>query len=118
LEGLYSFPEYRLGRNTVVFDSLDNMINSIDKYRWNPESFDKLGHIDMMHMIKEKDPFRDGKAAERIGQYLHWLLESFNKGETREEAMKCANRNYTEMWGAEEVQVCRRVERNMKCILP
>ena len=107
LEGCYSYPEYRIGRNTIVFDSLDNMINAIAKYRRNPESFDKLGHIDMMHMIKEKDPFQDGKAAERIGQYLHWLLDAFNKGETREAAMKCANRNYPEMWGAENVHICQ-----------
>jgi len=105
LEGLYSFPEYGLGKDTTVFDNLDNMINAIEKYRCDPKSFDKLGNIDMMPMLKEKDPFRDGKAAERIGQYLQWLLESFNKGETREEAIKCANRNYAQMWGAENVHV-------------
>ena len=106
LEGLYSYPEYRLGRDTIVFDSLDNMFNAVDKYRENPESFDELGHIDMMHMIKQKDPFQDGKAAERIGQYLHWLLDAFNKGETREGAMKYANQNYAEMWGSENVYTC------------
>jgi len=107
LEGLYSYPEYRLGRNTIVFDSLDNMIDAIDKYRGNPGSFDELGHIDMMHMIKQKDPFRDGKAAERIGQYLYWLLDAFNEGETREGAMKYANQNYAEMWGSENVHICQ-----------
>ena len=107
LEGSYSYPEYRRGRNVIVFDSLDNMINAIERYRWNPESFDELGNIDMMHMIKEKEPFRDGKAAERIGQYLYWLLDSFGKGETREGAMKYANQNYAEMWGAKKMQICR-----------
>ena len=82
------------------------MFNAVDKYRENPESFDELGHIDMMHMIKQKDPFQDGKAAERIGQYLHWLLDAFNKGETREGAMKYANQNYAEMWGSENVYTC------------
>ena len=103
LEGFYSFPEYKLGRNTIVFDNLDNMLSAVDKYRWNPEYFDKLGNIDMIPFLKEKDPFRDGKAAERIGQYLYWLLDAFNKGGTREGAMKYANQNYAKMWGCKNV---------------
>ena len=99
LHNLYSFPEYRKGKNKIVFDNLQNMFNAIEKYRGDPKSFDELGNIDMMHMIKDKDPFQDGKAAERISQYLHWLLEKFDEGESREAVIKYANNNYSDIWG-------------------
>ncbi|MCP4265430.1 MAG: hypothetical protein GY777_07630 [Candidatus Brocadiaceae bacterium] len=103
LEGFYSFREYKWGKDTIVFDNLDSLITAIEKYRCNPNSFDEFGNIGMMPVLKQKDPFRDGKAAERIGHYLHWLLETFNEEKTREEAMECANQNYAEMWGSENV---------------
>jgi len=107
LEGLHSFPEYEFGRGTIVFDNLDNLLGALDRYRRNPGSFVDLGNIDMMPMIKQKDPFRDGKAAERIGQYLHWLLLAFERGETKDEAIGYANRNFGDMWGSEHVLICR-----------
>ncbi len=103
LEGTYSFDEYEWGKDTVVFDNLDSLMSAIDKYRCNPELFDTLGNFDLDPTIKQKDPFRDGKAAERMGQYLHRLLEAFNEGKTREEAIQYANQNYAEMWGSQHV---------------
>jgi len=106
LEGFYSFDEYDWGRDTVVFDNLDSLMVAIGKYRSNPELFDTLGNFDLIPTIKQKDPYQDGKAAERMGQYLHWLLETFNEGKTREEAIQYANQNYAEMWGSQHVLKC------------
>ena len=103
LEGLYSYPEYKWGRDTIVFDDIDNLISAINKFRNNSKSFDELGNFNMVATIKQKDQFRDGRADERMGQYIEWLLEMFNKGEKREEAIEYANRRYSELWGKENV---------------
>lgn len=103
LEGLYSYPEYKWGRDTIVFDDIDNLISAINKYRSDSKSFDELGNINMVATIKQKDPFHDGKAAERMGQYINWLLEMFNQRKTREKAIEYANEKYAEIWGKENV---------------
>ena len=41
----------------------------------------------------------DGKASLRMGQYINWLLEIFNQGKTREEAIAYANEKYAGAWG-------------------
>lgn len=99
LEGFYSFPEYEWGRNTIVFDDIDALISAIERYRRDRQANDALGNPALIRSLNEKDQFRDGKAAERMGQYLNWLLEIFNQGKTREEAIEYANEKYAGAWG-------------------
>ena len=54
---------------------------------------------DWSSMLEDLDPFRDGRASERMGTYLHWLLESFKDGKDREMAMADAAQRYGELWG-------------------
>ncbi len=103
LEGLYSYPEYTWGRNTIVFDNIDGLIAAINRFRNDDKSFDDLGNINMVTNIKQKDPFMDGKASLRMGQYINWLLEMFNQGKTREKAIAYANEKYAETWGSENI---------------
>ena len=80
LEKLYSNPVYQWGKGKVVFDSLDDLFSAINKYRENPESIPDFGYLSLW--AKDKDPFKDGNASLRIGQYINWLLEMFNEGKT------------------------------------
>lgn len=99
LEGLYFLPEYQCGRNKIVFDDLDNLISAINKYRYDKKDFDEFGSISLIQdLISRRDIFRDGKAARRMGQYIKWLLDSFNEGKSREEAMNLANQKYSSLW--------------------
>ena len=54
-------------------------------------------------MLDELDPFRDGRAAERMGTYLQWLLEGFRAGLDRETVMADAAERYTAAWGKDKV---------------
>lgn len=101
LEKLYSNHIYQWGKGKVVFDNLDDMFSAINKYRENPESIPGLGNLSSW--VKDKDPFKDGNASLRMGQYINWLLDMFNQGKTREEAMEYANRRYAEVWGKQNV---------------
>lgn len=97
LERLYSHPLYQRGKGKVVFDNLDELFSTIQKFRTDPASIPGFGNLSSW--VKDKDPFKDGNASLRIGQYLYWLLEMFNQGLTREEAIRYANQKYSQMWG-------------------
>ncbi|MBI5888765.1 MAG: hypothetical protein HZB82_08670 [Deltaproteobacteria bacterium] len=103
LEGFYSYTEYEWGRNTIVFDDMDALISAIERFRQDGQANDALGNPALIRTLNEKDPFRDGKAAERMGQYLNWLLEAFNQGGTRQDAIASANSKYAEQWGKENI---------------
>ncbi len=103
MEGLHSFEEYAWGRDTVLFEDLDRLMEAVEQYRRRPDEFNDIGNMEMNPALKDKDPFRDGRAAERMGQYIQCLLESFEDGKTREEAMQHARQHYTDMWGSEHV---------------
>ena len=101
LEHIYSNPVYEWGKGKVVFDNLDDLFSAVKQYRENPESVPGFG--DLSSWVKGKDTFKDGNASLRIGQYINWLLEMFNQGKTREEAIEYANEKYAEIWGKENV---------------
>tara|TARA_Y100000590_G_C15746831_1_gene1022424 strand:+ start:3537 stop:5531 length:1995 start_codon:yes stop_codon:yes gene_type:complete len=63
----------------------------------------KEGFGDWSQIINDLDPFRDGKASYRIGEYLNWLNEGFKMGFDREKNMNYAAENYSTKWGAENV---------------
>jgi hypothetical protein len=54
-------------------------------------------------MIAKLDPFRDGRAAHRMGEYLHWLLEDLKAGMDRGRAMARAAEKYAGMYGNDKV---------------
>ena len=53
--------------------------------------------------LREMDPFRDGKAAFRMGTYLKWLMEGLDQGIDRETVMADAAERYVGEWGADKV---------------
>lgn len=92
---------YAWGENKVLFTELSDMVKAIKAYKNepanNPELGDWSGHLD------ELDPFRDGGGGERIGTYMRWLLEGFDKGRSRDEAIEEANKLYADMWGSDKI---------------
>lgn len=92
---------YKWGYEKIIFDDLDRMIASLKKYKDNPRNNSELG--DWTPYLNELDPFRDGKGGERTGTYMRWLLESFDKGNSRVEAIQYANKLYAEQWDSDKV---------------
>lgn len=98
LEKLYSKPIYQWGKSKVVFDNLDDLFSVIKQHRENSDGVAGFG--DLSGWTKDRDPYKDGNASLRMGQYLNWLLEKFDEGKTREEAIEYANSKYKELWEA------------------
>jgi hypothetical protein len=88
------------GLGTIVFQSVESMREAIIR-QMSPETAIPYKIID--HCYHDLDPFRDGRAAERIGAYLKWLLDGFNAGFSRENAMIDAAERYCSEWGHDKI---------------
>lgn len=96
LHKLYSFDEYKYGKDKIVFDDLKTLESAIlklkedrDHYYWPPE---------LLEVLRAKDPFQDGHSVNRIGDYLFWLLEKFDEKAEAAEALSYALKKYRNKW--------------------
>ena len=101
LEKLYFNPIYPKGKNRIVFDSLDRLFAGLDAFLRDRTSIPGFG--DLADWAKGRDPFRDGRAAERAGRYINNLYEAFARGEDREAALASANDDYRAQWGQDSI---------------
>jgi len=96
-----SFPFYEWAYERVVFDDVERMMAALRRYKSDRTSEPGLG--DFSHKMDQIDPFHDGQAGERVGTYIRWLLEAFDRGYGRDAAIREANTRYAERWGADKV---------------
>jgi hypothetical protein len=101
LTGMRSHPFYQWGYEKVVFDDLDRLMAVLKRCKEHPGSEPGLGNFSSV--VDELDPFRDGRAGERVGNYIRWLLEAFDEGHDRNTAIQQANERYARTWGADKV---------------
>lgn len=92
---------YALGKGKVVFNDWESLWEAYDSHRSSREGI--IGFGDWSPMLNEIDPFRDGRAAERIGTYLKWLLDGFKAGLSRETVMADAAELYCRQWGYDKI---------------
>ena len=57
-------------------------------------------------ILDQLDPFRDGKASQRIGEYVAWYLEGLSQNSSKDESLRRATKKYAEKWGADKVIRC------------
>ena len=96
-EGWPVSPFYRLGAGRVVFTEWEALWDACLEHWRLPGGIPGFG--DWSPMLDELDPFRDGRAAERMGTYLQWLLEGFDAGLDRAAVMADAAERYAARWG-------------------
>ena len=100
-EGWSMSPLYRLGVGRVVFTDWEPLWEACRQHWSTPGGVPGFG--DWSHMLDELDPFRDGRAAERMGTYVQWLIEGFQAGLNRETVMADAAERYCASWGIDKV---------------
>ena len=96
-------PLYVTGQGRFVFDDVDTLYNAIITHKENPDMAQRIG--DHGEILDRLDPFRDGRAAERIGTYIRWFLEGIEKGSDWQRALADANLNYAQDVGRENLLV-------------
>lgn len=92
---------YRWGYEQIIFDNLQRLSVALKRYKEEPNNEPKLG--DWSEHLDELDPFRDGRGGERMGTYIRWVLESFDAGKNRDEAIRNANEQYAKKWGEDKI---------------
>jgi hypothetical protein len=100
-EGWSVSPLYRLGVGRVVFTDWPSLWRACVEHWQRPGGAPGFG--DWSPILDELDPFRDGRAAERMGTYLQWLLDGFKDGLPRDTVMADAAARYAERWGHDRV---------------
>lgn len=100
-EGWSVSPLYDLGVGKVVFKEWDHLWNSCLEHWKNSGGIPGFG--DWSPMLDQLDPFRDGKAAERMGTYLKWMIEDFKAGCDRKTVMTNAAERYCKRWGQDKI---------------
>ena len=100
-EGWPVSPLYQLGVGKVVFCSWPELWSACEEHWSRPGGTPGFG--DWSPMIDELDPFRDGRAAERMGTYLHWLIRGFESGLPRETLLADAAERYCKIWGRDKI---------------
>jgi hypothetical protein len=92
---------HSLGPNRCVFYDPESLKKSVLEHINNPESNPCLG--DASPILDQLDPFRDGKASQRIGEYVTWYLEGLDQSLSKESAIRNATAKYANKWGAGKV---------------
>ena len=85
----------------VVFQDWDGLWQALEDHWRTPGGNPRLG--DWSSMVHEFDPFRDGRAAQRMGTYLQWLLEGFQAKLPRNIVLADAAQRYAKIWGKDKV---------------
>ena len=81
------------GLGRIIFEDLDELISAIDEYAGG--SRPDLG--DCSGIMQKIDPFRDGNAGKRVGNYMNCFIEGVNNGLDRDNALSMANKEYNSM---------------------
>jgi len=106
-EGWSVSPLYELGVGRVVFRDWDTLWNACLDHWASPGGITGFGS--WASIINTIDPFRDGRAAERMGTYLKWILDDLKDGLSREMAMANAAERYCMIWGQDKVSEVSRL---------
>jgi hypothetical protein len=92
---------HSLGEKRCVFYDPESLKQAVLEYIDNPKTNPDLG--DASPVLNEFDSFRDGKASERIGEYISWYLEGLDKTLEKDVALQEATQRYAAKWGEEKV---------------
>ncbi len=88
-------------KNHILYKKVEDFVNSLD------DNFNKIKQNENIEnwseIINQIDNFKDGRAAERIGNYLNDLMFELNKGESKNNSLEIAKNNYINQWGTANV---------------
>lgn len=83
-----------------VFNDAAGLFRAVEAHRDNDGNTALGDHGEWLDSV---DPFRDGEAAQRIGAYLRWYMESIEAGLQSQQALADANERYSREVGSQYV---------------
>ncbi len=98
---MQSHPYYSWGYNKVIFDDINHLLSSIEANKGRPGSI--KGFADWSPILDAVDPFRDGRANQRIGFYIKTIICKLEEGLSKDDSIKIANSVYMKEYGSDKV---------------
>ena len=93
---------HQAGPDRLVFDDPEKLWERLNQYFDDPGADPDFGVMDD-DLLRDIDPFRDGKAGQRIGEYVRWYLEGLDDGFSRDDALRHADQLFAGEWGPHAV---------------
>jgi hypothetical protein len=93
---------YRAGPDRLVFDDPTKLWAKLNEFFDGPVADPSLGLADET-LLRSIDPFRDGRAGQRIGEYLRWYPAGLDRGLDRDSALAEGDDRYAEKAGTDTV---------------
>ena len=90
---------YDIGRDKVIFDDVDKMINELNKYMINPDQSSDLGKWNS----DQHDPFCDGLGGKRIANFLSDLIHFYEKGFDTKKAIDKTINEYSKVYNSDKI---------------
>lgn len=112
-EGWRTHPWHSYGLQATIFSDWESLWQTLEAYRKNPAGVPGFGFWGCA--LTEMDPFRDGRAAERIGVYIGWLAEGLGRGLSRDAVLAAARERYVHRWGDAMVVDLRTAPPPLRC---
>lgn len=106
---------YPWGRERIIFEDINRLVTTLRCYKGDPASDPFLG--DFSPILNQMDPFLDGHSGNRVGCYIRWLLEGFDAGCSKDEAIQQANSKYANDFGQDKIIQLTRVAQKV-CEFP
>ncbi len=103
LEGFKEYEEYFYGKDKIVFDNIDVLVNCLKNIMGAPDL--DIGSVEYIKNIDQKDPFRDSRSAERMAHYISNLLNKAKTAPYRDAMITFADREYALTWGEKNIPV-------------
>ncbi|MFH1441057.1 MAG: hypothetical protein ABIH18_03320 [Candidatus Omnitrophota bacterium] len=85
----------------IIFRSWESLWPNLSGHLKHPGSVH--GFADWSGLLDILDPFRDGRASERIGNYLSWVMDGLRAGHPRNQVLDDVAQRYARMWGKDKV---------------
>ncbi|MFL3050322.1 MAG: hypothetical protein ACJZ02_01390 [Candidatus Neomarinimicrobiota bacterium] len=102
-EGAPDSKLYELPKGKVIFKDWPEALDAVMEHFQSEKGISGFG--DWASIIDELDPFRDGKAAYRMGNYLNQLISGFEKGLDRKIILENAAEIYAKEWGSDKIVI-------------
>ncbi|MCK5579880.1 MAG: hypothetical protein KAJ18_01255 [Candidatus Omnitrophica bacterium] len=94
---------YKFGKGKIVFDAWEDLWTAMEEH-WRMPGRGVSGFGDWSPVINDFDPFRDGRAVERVSTYFEWILDGHKAGLSKDTILADAAQRYKKLWGEDKVR--------------
>ena len=98
IDQFHTHPLYSGASKDFIFSDWKPLRFAVEKYRSNPAAYPELGNWG--NELKGLDPYQDGKANLRMGNYIGNVYDALKSGESKKIAQQIAHEKFQSKWSS------------------